>query len=267
MLATACSGGSTEPAPPTSAPPPPTSAPPPTVVPAVTGTYVELTRADGTVAPYVRIDGDEPTTARPEGVSSLGTQDLPADAGDDAAQLSYFQVSERPAPFPTITLLGQGTCETRVSRELTVSIATVVEGASQASEDLRGRLLEIAPCPELAEPLYAAGGVPVVWHSLASSTTPATSALAALVADAETSAAGDQPPTAVTMIPLSAPDATVLLGTHQYLITHGAVAMELDGNFDGEILIGGRSYLLYEALDGPALQALDTMTSPEGAPQ
>ena len=135
--------------------------------------------------------------------------------------------------------------------------ATTVTGPFLPSITLAEGTTSEAAAPTTAD---AVGGAPVVWTALACSTTPASAALAALVASTELAANDPSSPApALTMTPVaSLPNTMLVCGLHQYLVRGDAVVVDAEIQIRGAGLIGGRSYVRYDTADETRLSAFDS---------
>lgn len=223
----------------------------------VTTTYIALwSDRLGTVHPLPTDDA----TAVPIGTRPPDALEADEDEGPHEAW-TYFRLAEGPAPFPIMTLLGNGTCETRVLRQLEVLDGPrAPEGPVDATRDERATLLEIAPCRD--QFYVGVGGVPVVWRAIARPGTAASADLVQIVASSEAENDGSDvpegaPPTLTATALTTVPDATIVFGSYRAYLVRRGVIMLVSDQIPGELLIDSHPYVFGMDADGESLTPLD----------
>lgn len=262
VLWSACSGAS-EPAPPppTSAPPtsaPPTSAPPASVV-AAEPTWGTLTNLDheGTATRYVEVTHPGALVAR-TGTDAivLGTRPV-VDTADpeDPALDQLVQVASGPAPFATMTLVGDATCEVQVVRQIEARVNELApDGTVTPRDESAATLLEIAgPCTFDGSVLMGIGGAAVTWAGRVSGT-PSTPELAAAIASLETERGAPDPSATPTSMPIPSRADTFYVEGHEGYLVRGGAATPLEATLLSTGTIGGEPYFLELDVDGDELR-------------
>lgn len=285
LLAISACGSTPEPAP-TTAPvapptPPPTPVAPPVAAPteaarpATTGALTLgslVTLGEGAEArAYVVVDEPGDVVARTgEGTAVLGTRHVidTADPEDPTLE-EYVILAEGPAPFDTLTLVGQGACTTRVARQIETRMRYLApDGTRRPSEDDLHTLLEVAPCAGLGGVQRALAGRSVVFHAFALPGDTLTPDLARVVEPFEAmarQATGATSARPVESLPfVSRPNVIAVFGDHACIVRDGAVVLDYDGWTWGEVIAGDRTFVVMDSTsDGLDVRDVDTLTAVE----